>query len=64
MNDTNREFWEERAAIREFDGGQLKLEAEKAATRDLMAWRLPPPEIPTHASSLYNAIYSRAERVR
>ena len=32
---TDREFFEERAAIREFDGGMSRKEAEKAAALDV-----------------------------
>lgn len=30
--------WQERAAIREFDGGQSREEAEQGATRELYGW--------------------------
>ena len=39
MTEAEREFFEERAAIREFEGVMTRLEAEQGATQDLMRWR-------------------------
>ena len=35
-----REWYEERAAIREYDGGMARLDAERAARGDILARRL------------------------
>lgn len=39
MTPDEREYWEERAAIREFHGGQSREEAEKGAWEDFYRWR-------------------------
>lgn len=36
MTDDQREAWEERAAILEFDGGMTRPEAEKVAARQML----------------------------
>ncbi len=35
MTSDEREYWEERAAIREYDGGQSREDAERGALEDL-----------------------------
>ncbi len=35
---TDRELFEERAAIREFDGGMARADAEAAAAEDVKRW--------------------------
>jgi len=37
--DVDPEFFEERAAIRQFDGGMTPAEARIAALRDVLAWQ-------------------------
>lgn len=43
LNADEREFFEERAAIREFEGGLSRAEAEILAWQDLCRRRLAPP---------------------
>ncbi len=38
LNDTAREHFEERAAIREFDGGLSRRDAERAAMEETLRW--------------------------
>lgn len=39
MTDDDREYWNERAAIAEYDAGMTRLEAERWATEQLRARR-------------------------
>lgn len=38
FDDTTREWFQERAAIREFEGGLLRAEAERLALQDTRRW--------------------------
>jgi len=38
LNENGREFFEERAAIREFDGGLSRQDAEAQARDDVLRW--------------------------
>ncbi|MBR8218296.1 hypothetical protein HT749_31965 [Burkholderia cepacia] len=38
FDDATREWFQERAAIREFDGGLLRVEAERLALEDTRRW--------------------------
>ena len=40
LTDDEREHYEERAAIREHDGGQSRADAERGALEDVLRWRL------------------------
>lgn len=38
LDDAAREYFEERAAIREFDGGDFRRDAERAAMEETIQW--------------------------
>ena len=48
------EFFEERAAIREFDGGMSRLDARIAALEDVVAWQASLAERGLTAALPYN----------